>query len=174
MLHISITHLHYRPTNNNTKTNNNNNTESSHLSTAEDRQRYRCFSCCEQLDPNNPNTMLSSLQSPHPGQTPVLGNTWKFTACVAALAITTSMLILAAVKGPSWYKQFHNYRHRRLEHEEEGDGPDAMSTVFSETGTYVQHQTFVFEEEDGQMEMEEKEEEDEDGYFEDPYIRRDE
>ncbi|KAG7218567.1 hypothetical protein INR49_020191 [Caranx melampygus] len=120
--------------------------------------------------PANQNQTISSDKTER-GQTPVLGNTWKFTACVAALAITTSMLIVGAIKGPSWYKQFHNYQHRRLDHEEEGD---VVSTVFSGTGAYVQHQTFVFEEEDGQIEMEENEEEDEDGYFEDPYIKRDE
>lgn len=40
-----------------------------------------------------------------------------------------------------------------------------MSTVFSETGRYLNHQTFTFEQENGQIE-------EEDGYFEDPYIKR--
>lgn len=44
-----------------------------------------------------------------------------------------------------------------------------MSTVFSETGGYLSHQTFTFE--DGQVE---EQEEEEDGYFEDPYIKREE
>ncbi|KAK9528221.1 hypothetical protein VZT92_014705 [Zoarces viviparus] len=97
--------------------------------------------------------------------TPVLGNTWKFAGCVAALAMCTSVLILCAIKGPSLYKLFHNYRHRRLRQEE-----DAVSTVFSETGRHVNHQTFTFKQDNGQIE----EEEEGDGYFEDPYIKSEE
>ncbi|XP_040921543.1 leucine-rich repeat-containing protein 19-like [Toxotes jaculatrix] len=103
-------------------------------------------------------------------QTPVLGNTWKFTACVAALGLTTCMLIVCAIKGPSWYKLFHNYRHRRLDQEED-EGEDTVSTVFSENGRYLNHQTFTFQQENWQTE---EEEEEEDGYFEDPYIKREE
>lgn len=109
---------------------------------------------------------VSSLHTPLV-QTPVLGNTWKFAACVAALALSTSVLIVCAVKGPSLYKLFHNYRHRRLHQEED----DAVPTVFSETERHLNRQTFTFQHEDGQMEMEEEEE---DGYFEDPYIKREE
>ncbi|XP_063729854.1 leucine-rich repeat-containing protein 19-like isoform X2 [Eleginops maclovinus] len=98
---------------------------------------------------------------------PVLGHTWKFTACVAALALCTSMIIVCGVKGPSWYKLFYNYRHRRLHQEEDEQG---VSTVFSEKGRYMNHQTFNFTQENGQLEEEEEEEEDE--YFEDPYIKR--
>ena len=75
------------------------------------------------------------------------------------------MLIVCGVKGPSWYKLFYNYRHRRL-HQEEDE--DVVSTVFS--GRYMNHQTFTFKQENGQLEEEEAEEEDE--YFEDPYIKR--
>lgn len=77
------------------------------------------------------------------------------------------MLIVGAIKGPSCYKLFHNYQHRRL-HQEEDEGEDVVSTVFSETGRYLSHQTFTFEQDDGQVE------EEEDGYFEDPYIKREE
>ncbi|XP_008302483.1 leucine-rich repeat-containing protein 19 [Stegastes partitus] len=101
-------------------------------------------------------TTLPSSQNPSTSkdQTPVNGNTWKFTACVAALAVITSTLIICAIKGPSWYKLFHNYRHRRLQSEDD-----------------LNHQTFTFEQQNGQRE---KEEEEEDGYYEDPYIRREE
>ncbi|KAI4806742.1 hypothetical protein KUCAC02_017553 [Chaenocephalus aceratus] len=78
--------------------------------------------------------MLKTTQSQKPidkDQKPVLGHTWKFTACVAALAMCSSMLIVCGVKGPSWYKLFYNYRHRRL-HQEEDE--DVVSTVFSGTG----------------------------------------
>ncbi|XP_068438152.1 leucine-rich repeat-containing protein 19-like [Clinocottus analis] len=110
-------------------------------------------------------TMISSQKHKiNKDQTPVLGNTWKFAACVAVLALTTSVLIVCAIKGPSLYKLFHNYRHRRLRQEEEDD---VVSTVFSETGRYVNHQTFTFTQEHGQIE-------EEDGYFEDPYVRSEE
>lgn len=104
--------------------------------------------------------------------TPVLGNTWKFTACVAALALCTCTLIICAIKGPSWYKLFHNYRHQRL-HQEEDEEETVVSTVFANTGRYLDHQTFTFEQENGRIELAEEEEQ-EDGYFEDPYIRREE
>ncbi|XP_034428199.1 leucine-rich repeat-containing protein 19-like isoform X1 [Hippoglossus hippoglossus] len=118
-----------------------------------------------------PKTTLSSSQnhSLNNDQTPVLGNTWKFTACVVALALTTSMLILCAIKGPSWYKLFHNYRHRRLDPQEDDDDNFA-STVFSEIGRYHNQHTFTFETQNGRGHQEE----DEDGYFEDPYIKREE
>lgn len=107
-----------------------------------------------------------SIPQPQLDQTPVLGNTWKFTTCVAALALCTFMLIVCAIKGPSWYKLFHDYRHRRLRQQED---EDYMSTVFTETRRYLSHQTFTFEQENGQTG-----EGEEDGYFEDPYIKREE
>jgi len=84
------------------------------------------------------------------------------------LALITSGLIVCALKGPSLYKLFHNYRHRRLRQEEE---EGVVSTVFSETGRYRNHQTFTFKQEHGPRE---EEEEEEDGYFEDPYVRSEE
>lgn len=95
-------------------------------------------------------------------------HTWKFTVCVAALALMTSMVIVCAIKGPSWYKVFHNYRHRRLHQEDE---EDFVSTVFSGTERYQTHHTFTFKQQDGQPEQEEEDVED-DEYFEDPYIRK--
>ncbi|XP_034562792.1 leucine-rich repeat-containing protein 19-like [Notolabrus celidotus] len=103
------------------------------------------------------------------GPAPVSGNTWKFAACVAVLALCTCMLIVCAIKGPSWYKLFHNYRHRRLHSIEDETG--VVSTVFSKTGRHLKHQTFTFERENGQMK---EVEEEEDGYFEDPYIKTEE
>lgn len=117
-------------------------------------------------------TTLTSQNHINKDQTPVLGNTWKFTACVAVLALFTSMLILCGIKGPSWYRLFHNYRHKRLRQEEEEEEEDVVSTVFSETERYQNHLTFTFEQENEQIESEEEEEEDE--YFEDPYIKREE
>ncbi|KAM8732024.1 leucine-rich repeat-containing protein 19-like [Acanthopagrus schlegelii] len=117
-------------------------------------------------------TTLTSQNHINKDQTPVLGNTWKFTACVVVLALFTSMLILCGIKGPSWYKLIHNYRHRRLRQEEGEEEEDVVSTVFSETERYQNHLTFTFEQEHEQIEAEEEEEED--GYFEDPYIKREE
>lgn len=102
--------------------------------------------------------------------TPVLGNTWKFTVCVAALALTTCVLIVCAVKGPSWYRLFYNYRHRRLRQADEGgDGVKVVSTAFSQNR---HRRTYSFEREGGKRVTAHEEEEDE--YYEDPYIRRDE
>ncbi|KAM6900456.1 uncharacterized protein FYW49_016959 [Xenentodon cancila] len=102
-----------------------------------------------------------------PDQTPVLGNTWKFTACVAALAVITSMLIVSAIKGPSWYKRFHNYQHQQLHQDDDQDGEEIVSTIFSEERGYPTYQIFSFEEQNEQIE-------EEDDYFEDPYIKREE
>uniref|UniRef100_A0A3B3TQN7 LRRCT domain-containing protein n=1 Tax=Poecilia latipinna TaxID=48699 RepID=A0A3B3TQN7_9TELE len=99
------------------------------------------------------------------GQKPLLGHTWKFTACIAALGLTTCILILTAIKGPSWYKSFHNYRHRRLVENDEEEGQDTMP---SETGGCESQQTFTFEELSHRI----QEQDEEDGYFEDPYIKR--
>lgn len=99
------------------------------------------------------------------------GNTWKFTLSVAALAACTFTLILCAIKGPTWYKLFYNYRHRRLRQEEDND---VVSTVFTETGRHDNDQTFTFDHHKGQIPGRGEEEGDEDGYFEDPYIGREE
>lgn len=110
-------------------------------------------------------TLTSQNCSASKDHKPVHGNTWKFTACVAALALTTCTLILTAIKGPSLYKRFHNYRHRRLDEDDEEEGQQTMST---ETGGYESQQTFMFEELSHRI----QEQEEEDGYFEDPYIKR--
>jgi len=78
------------------------------------------------------------------------------------------MLIISAIKGPSWYKRFHNYRHRLLHQEDDQEAEDIVPTVLSETVRYLNHQTFTFEEQHTQTE----EEEQEDGYFEDANIKR--
>lgn len=89
-------------------------------------------------------------------QTPAVSNTWKFTTCVATLALCTLAVVLCAIKGPSWYKVFHNYRHQRLQQEEDND-------LFSITSRSTTNQTFTFQPQNRQMD----EEMEEDGYFED-------
>lgn len=108
-----------------------------------------------------------SILKPKLDPTPALGNTWKFTASVAILAVAISMLIVCAIKGPSWYKLFHNYRHRQLQQEVEEGDEDFVSTEFSATGRHPTHQTFSFEPMNRQIDEEQE-------YFEDPYIRREE
>lgn len=96
------------------------------------------------------------------------------------------MLILCAIKGPSWYKLYHNYRHRRLR-EQEGEGweaqeqgPGGMSTVVSDIRRQGDRQLFTFDFHNGHtVDWEEDEEEKaaedvEEGYFEDPYFKREE
>ncbi|XP_023806076.1 leucine-rich repeat-containing protein 19 isoform X1 [Oryzias latipes] len=95
------------------------------------------------------------------------GNMWKFTASVGVLVLTTSVLIVTAIKGPSWYKSFYNYRHRQLRDEDDEEDGDNASTVFSVKGDHQTHQMFTFEEEPSQIQ-----EEEEDGFFEDPYTKR--
>ncbi|XP_072306458.1 leucine-rich repeat-containing protein 19-like [Eucyclogobius newberryi] len=102
------------------------------------------------------------------GEPTTQGNSWKFTISVAALGLTTAVLILFAIKGPSWYRLFHNYRHRRLQ-----DDTTSGTTVFHQTPRH--QQTYTFQEEGGHRRRAQGDEvEDEDGYFEDPYIRREE
>uniref|UniRef100_A0A8C7WMU8 Leucine-rich repeat-containing protein 19 n=1 Tax=Oryzias sinensis TaxID=183150 RepID=A0A8C7WMU8_9TELE len=95
------------------------------------------------------------------------GNMWKFTASVGVLVLTTSVLIVTAIKGPSWYKSFYNYRHRQLRDEDDEEDGDNSSMVFSVTGDHQTHQMFTFEEEPSQIQ-----EEEENGFFEDPYTKR--
>ncbi|XP_075903794.1 uncharacterized protein LOC142902531 [Nelusetta ayraudi] len=119
------------------------------------------------------------------------GNSWKFTVCVIALAAGTFALILCATKGPSWYKLYHNYRHRRLREQEEDvegweeteGGQGGVSTVFADTRRSADNQLFTFDfhngqtegwQEGGEEEDEEEEEEAGEGYFEDPYFKREE
>lgn len=91
----------------------------------------------------------------------MLSNTWKFTTCVATLALCTLAVVLCAIKGPSWYKLFHNYRHQRLQQEEDND-------VVSITSRSTTNQTFTFQPQNRQMD----EEMEEDGYFEDLLMER--
>nr|XP_043895516.1 leucine-rich repeat-containing protein 19-like [Solea senegalensis] len=124
-------------------------------------------------DSQRPEASLNTvLPSNHNEQTAVMGNSWKFITCVVALALTTALLIVCAIKGPSWYKLFHNYRHQRLGEDNEDD-EDVITTGFPEMGIHFNHQTFTFKQDIWQMEGQEEEEEEE-VYYEDPYIRREE
>lgn len=91
----------------------------------------------------------------------MVSNTWKFTTCVATLALCTLALVLGAIKGPSWYKAFHNYRHQRLQQDEDND-------LFSITSRSTTNQTFTFQPANRPTD----EEVEEDGYFEDLLVER--
>lgn len=103
----------------------------------------------------------------------MVSNTWKFTTCVATLGLCTLALLLCAIKGPSWYKLLHNYRHQRLQQQEDDD---VFSIGFTRTGRAPTHQTFSFQPQnrhtEEEMEEETEEEMEEDGYFEDLLMER--
>uniref|UniRef100_A0A3P9A3H3 Leucine-rich repeat-containing protein 19 n=1 Tax=Esox lucius TaxID=8010 RepID=A0A3P9A3H3_ESOLU len=95
---------------------------------------------------------------------PSVGNTWKFLLGVVVIALTTSMVIVCAVKSPSWYKLLFNYRHQRLREEED-------SNVFT-TGRYSNFSLDTEQMESTTNDLEnglDKDDED-DGYIEDRYI----
>ncbi|KAI1904888.1 hypothetical protein AGOR_G00010310 [Albula goreensis] len=94
------------------------------------------------------------------GGPPKQGNTWKFLVGVVVTVICTSMLLVCAIKSPSWYKLMFNYRHQRLREEE--------SNVFT-TGRYS---NFSLDTEQTETSIQELEVEldNEDGYIEDRYI----
>ncbi|XP_070295044.1 leucine-rich repeat-containing protein 19 isoform X2 [Salvelinus sp. IW2-2015] len=96
---------------------------------------------------------------------PVVGNTWKFLLGVIAIALTTSMLLVCAVKSPSWYKLLFNYRHQRLRDEEDADvyTTGRYSTFSLDT---EQTETSAHELDHGLDELDNEE----DGYIEDRYI----
>lgn len=73
--------------------------------------------------------------------------------------------MICAIKGPSWYKFFHNYRHQRLYQEEEDD---IISTVFTKISSSTTNQTFTFKQLNGLKE----EEMEEDGCVEDLFIEK--
>ncbi|XP_078147632.1 leucine-rich repeat-containing protein 19-like [Centroberyx gerrardi] len=98
-------------------------------------------------------------------QTPVLGNTWKFTLCVAAIALSTSMVIVCAIKWPTWHKLLSSYRHQRLREEDN----EEEEVVPGHRLDAQQPEMFTYGQENGRAE---KEEEEEDGYIEDLYIER--
>lgn len=76
------------------------------------------------------------------------------------------MLIVFAIKGPSWYKLYHNYRHQRLAQDRDEE-KDVVSAGIS--GRYLRNQTYTFKQHNGQIHEEEWDE-----YFEDPYIKKEE
>ncbi|XP_070598584.1 leucine-rich repeat-containing protein 19 [Erythrolamprus reginae] len=63
----------------------------------------------------------------HSGIQPV-GKSWTFLMGVLAVILSTTALIIAAIKFPTWYRYLKSYNHRRLQEKEE-------SEMFEETFT---------------------------------------
>lgn len=63
----------------------------------------------------------------HAGIQPT-GKSWTFLMGVLAVSLSTTTLIIAAIKFPTWYHYLKSYNHRRLQEKEE-------SEMFEETFT---------------------------------------
>nr|XP_046224302.1 leucine-rich repeat-containing protein 19-like [Oncorhynchus gorbuscha] len=114
--------------------------------------------------PKNASLVLTGV-GPVSGSGVPVGNTWKFLLGVVAIALTTSMLIVCAVKAPSWYKLLFNYRHQRLRDDEDAD-------VYT-TGRYSSFSLDTEQTETSAHELDhglDGLDNEEDGYIEDRYI----
>ncbi|XP_036385967.1 leucine-rich repeat-containing protein 19-like [Megalops cyprinoides] len=98
--------------------------------------------------------------APDAGDAPPAGHMWKFLAGVVVTALTTALLIVCAVKSPSWHKLLFNYRHQRLCEEE--------PSVFA-TGRYSNFSLDTEQTETSAHELD-AQLDDEDGFIEDRYI----
>ncbi|XP_050965751.1 leucine-rich repeat-containing protein 19 [Labeo rohita] len=104
------------------------------------------------------------------GKTPTGSHSWKFLLGVVALTLSTSVLIVCAVKSPSWYKLLFNYRHQRLQE-------DVEHSVFN-TGRFSNFSLDTEQTETSAQELDEGLDtglslqpfEDDDGFIEDGYI----
>ncbi|XP_067295909.1 leucine-rich repeat-containing protein 19-like [Pseudorasbora parva] len=96
------------------------------------------------------------------GGTPAGSHSWKFLLGVVALTLSTSMLIVCAVKSPSWYKLLFNYRHQRLRE-------DVEPSVFN-TGRFSNFSLDTEQTETSAQELDQDPFEDDDGFIEDGYI----
>ncbi|KAK7163838.1 hypothetical protein R3I94_002523 [Phoxinus phoxinus] len=94
-------------------------------------------------------------------------HSWKFLLGVVALTLSTSILIVCAVKSPSWYKLLFNYRHQRLC--EDGE-PGAPGGRFSNFSLDTQQTEASAQELQELGELGELGEPEDDGYIEDGYI----
>ncbi|XP_052380708.1 leucine-rich repeat-containing protein 19-like [Oncorhynchus keta] len=115
--------------------------------------------------PKNASLVLTGVGPVSGSGVPVVGNTWTFLLGVVAIALTTSMLIVCAVKAPSWYKLLFNYRHQRLRDDEDAD-------VYT-TGRYSSFSLDTEQTETSAHELDhglDGLDNEEDGYIEDRYI----
>ncbi|XP_073697061.1 leucine-rich repeat-containing protein 19-like isoform X2 [Garra rufa] len=123
-------------------------------------------------EPNNSSHVNSSSKGfmASDGETPTGSHSWKFLLGVVALTLSTSVLIVCAVKSPSWYKLLFNYRHQRLQE-------DVEHSVFN-TGRFSNFSLDTEQTETSAQELDEGLDtglslqpfEDDDGFIEDGYI----
>uniref|UniRef100_A0A8C8RS33 Leucine rich repeat containing 19 n=1 Tax=Pelusios castaneus TaxID=367368 RepID=A0A8C8RS33_9SAUR len=110
-----------------------------------------------------------SAINPKITDSPPLGKSWAFLLGVLLFVLTSSLLILIAIKCPMWYLYFISYNHRRLEEYEpemsEKEFTTDMSTFPPKSNTSEQDSTLVFEQTHTFVV-----DEDEDGFIEDKYI----
>ncbi|XP_006127305.1 leucine-rich repeat-containing protein 19 [Pelodiscus sinensis] len=115
------------------------------------------------LDSSN-NSIRSNAS--HPGSPP-LGKTWAFLLGVVVFVLSTSLLILIAIKFPMWYRYLISYNHHRLEEQEpemfekefttDLGTPPSVLNISEQYPTVIFEQTHIFTL-------------DEDGFIEDKYI----
>ncbi len=94
---------------------------------------------------------LSGLMA-RDGETQTGSHSWNFLLGVVALTLSTSTLIVCAVKSPSWYKLLFNYRHQRLredvEHSRFSLDTEQTDTSTQELDTTLSLQPFQDEDDD--------------------------
>ncbi|XP_060092378.1 leucine-rich repeat-containing protein 19 [Heteronotia binoei] len=59
---------------------------------------------------------------------PPIGKSWKFLIGVFIVIVTTTMLIITAIKVPVWYRHMISYNHSRLDEDESGMFEENFST----------------------------------------------
>ncbi|XP_039517518.1 leucine-rich repeat-containing protein 19-like [Pimephales promelas] len=100
--------------------------------------------------------VLTTEQSSSKGLVKHTGShSWKFLLGVVALTLSTAIIVVCAVKSPSWYKLLFNYRHQRLREDAE---PGELGGRFS---------TFSLDTQQTEGSAQELED---DGFIEDGYI----
>ncbi|XP_016103741.1 leucine-rich repeat-containing protein 19-like [Sinocyclocheilus grahami] len=119
-------------------------------------------------EPSNSSHVNSSSKGlmARDGETHTGSHSWKFLLGVVALTLSTSILIVCAVKSPSWYKLLFNYRHQRLRE-------DVEHSVFN-TGRFSNFSLDTQQTDTSAQELDTglslQPFEDDDGFIEDGYI----
>ncbi|NXY85550.1 LRC19 protein, partial [Alcedo cyanopectus] len=114
------------------------------------------------LTPNNITGSNATL-----AELPLLGKSWTFVAGVLGFVLSTTFLILTAIKCPTWYHYLISYHHHRLEENDfnmfEQEFSDDTSSSPPASGTNNKDTIVVFEKTHELVPME-------DGFIEDKYI----